>query len=146
MARLARCLSIWSGFLSSTGSQSLQIPSPSLSWAGDSALNVRLHTGQISSLIIVSYQSSFSRALAGSVPPDIGCLVFAALPVPDRCGWILLGEYLLTALRSGGCRSSLWLFTTRSRNRERRSPAVGAAWMKRPLASLAKGRTALLRT
>ena len=47
----------------------------------------------------------------GFVPPDIGCLVFAALPVPDRCGWILLGDYLLAALRSGGCQSWLWLFT-----------------------------------
>ncbi len=52
---------------------------------------------------------------------------------------ILLGDHLLTALRSGGCRSRLWLFTTRSRNQERRLPAVGAAWMKRPLASPAGG-------
>lgn len=48
--------------------------------------------------------------------------------------------------REERCRSRLWLFTTRNRNRERRSPAMGAPGMKRPLASPAGAQGCASRT
>ena len=97
----------------------------------------RVPAGRCDSFKAARVSRRHRRTVSSGVPA--GNRLFAARRVRDRCGWILLRDNRLTPLRSGSRRELVVGFHDEDVQPRTTVASVGAAWMKRPLASPAGG-------
>ena len=128
--RAAHHSSCWRRFATSFGRSAIWRRNGSMSAA-------RVPAGRCDSFEAARVSRRHRRTVSSGVPA--GNRLFAARRVRDRCGWILLRDNRLTPLRSGSRRELVVGFHDEDVQPRTTVASVGAAWMKRPLASPAGG-------